>query len=90
MNQIERVAENNRPGWKDDAASALIRAARKVNAGTIEEFRQVVKIDPPRDERAWGAVVQLLEREGWIKKTSRFKSAKSSHRSPKRVWVFCR
>ena len=90
MNQIERVAENNRPGWKDDAASALIRAARNVNAGTIEEFRQVVKIDQPRDERAWGAVVQLLEREGWIKKTSRFKSAKSSHRSPKRVWVFCR
>ena len=90
MKTIEQVAGNNRPGWKDDAASALIRAARKVDTGTIEEFRQVVKIDPPRDERAWGAVVQLLEREGWIKKTSRFRSAKSSHRSPKRVWVFCR
>lgn len=90
MNQIERVAENNRPGWKDDAASALIRAARNVNAGTIEEFRQVVKIDPPRDEMAWGAVVQLLEREGWIKKTSRFRPANSSHRSPKRVWTYCR
>ena len=90
MKTIEQVAGNNRPGWKDDAASALIRAARKVDTGTIEEFRQAVKIDPPRDERAWGAVVQLLEREGWIKKTSRFKSAKSSHRSPKRVWVFCR
>jgi hypothetical protein len=90
MKTIEQVAGNNRPGWKDDAASALIRAARKVDTGTIEEFRQVVKVDPPRDERAWGAVVQLLEREGWIKKTSRFRSAKSSHRSPKRVWVYCR
>lgn len=90
MNQIELVAENNRPGWKDDAASAMIRAARKIGTGTIEEFRQAVKIDPPRDERAWGAVTQLLEKEGWIRKTPRFRSARSSHRSPKRVWAFCR
>jgi len=89
IDSAHRHAEADAPGWTEEAAEALRKFARRTGAEfTIEEARADVTADvgEPDELRAWGAVTQMATRRQWIERTGRYRSAVSSHNSPKPVY----
>lgn len=43
-------------------------------------------LEPPRDDRNWGAITRIAIADKIIMATGKFAAAKSSHNSPKRLY----
>jgi hypothetical protein len=85
-------ADRVEPDWSTDAYEALKTMAR-THAGhtfTIEELR--LRIGPwlpePPDLRAWGAVVQLGIRHGWLRKTGIYAPRASGNGTPTMTYTY--
>lgn len=92
--QIERKINSvtaNAGGWVTEAVIEVARIAEK-NVGVqvlAEEIRaKVIPIigDAPNDPRAWGGVLRIAAKCGYVKSTGEFKAAKTSNGSGKAVW----
>lgn len=75
--------------WLEAACLAVLRLGRHITGGwlleTIREWLADEQFPVPPDARAWGAVLQRLKREGRIQAVG-YRSARSSHGSPKVLW----
>ncbi|MFZ6813560.1 hypothetical protein ACO0K3_03765 [Undibacterium sp. Rencai35W] len=84
-------AERVTPGWGVRAYDALVDVVKqKTEPFTIEQIREAIAksgVEPPPDQRAYGAIVMRAKREKVIAKTGDFAPARSSHGSPKPLWV---
>lgn len=92
--QIERKIESvttNAGGWVTDAVVEIAKIAQR-NVGVkvlAEEIRaKVIPIigDAPNDPRAWGGVLRIAAKCGYVQSTGEFKAAKTSNGSGKAVW----
>lgn len=84
---VGEAADRASPYWTERACEAIQTFARKrwPEPFLIEDVRAANCIEPPHDERAWGAAAQKASRRGLIVRIG-FAPAKSSHLSPKPVW----
>lgn len=87
---IEQVGDNadrSSPDWTERACNVIDAFARQMAPETflIEDVRATQAIEPPHDERAWGAAASKASRRGLIVRSG-FAPSKSSHLSPKPVW----
>jgi hypothetical protein len=82
-------AENQSPGWSEQAFNFLIEHAPA--EFTVETIRLVAEsrgIPLPPHKRAWGGIIKRAHREKRVTPTPMYVSATepNSHCAPKRVW----
>ena len=91
MQRAARRANKRKEGWTDLALSTLRLYLQKHRRQRFlcEDVVEFAKawIDSAPDNRAWGAVIVTAHREGLIRRTGSYRKARSSHLSPKPVWV---
>lgn len=84
-------ANRVQPNWGARAYEAFEQAAKEATAPfTIEQIREQIArmgVEPPSDQRAYGQIVLRAAKLNLIKKTGEFAPARSSHGSPKPLWV---
>ena len=84
-------ADRMQPGWGARAYDAFAQAAKEATKPfTIEQIREQIAqmgIEPPTDQRAYGQIVLRAARDKVIRKTGDFAPARSSHGSPKPLWI---
>ncbi len=80
-----RGAENESPGWTEEAAAALRKFSGTVESFIIEEARSAVSamVGDPSEPRAWGAATRIARLRGWIAPAG-FRTDQWG--SPKTVW----
>lgn len=91
INAVAATTEAKDRGWVDKAVSKLAAFAEKQSARfTVEQARIHIadKLPDPSDLRAWGKVTTEAIRRRVLKPTNDFAPARSSHGSPKRLYVF--
>jgi hypothetical protein len=86
---VDEAADND---WKDAAETAIgIVASRLVTFTTddVWAYLDVLKMPPPREPRAMGAMMRQAQRNLVIVPTARWQLSKrpECHRRPLRVWL---
>lgn len=92
MNACAEKNESENPGWAETAIGRIAELSRaRIMRGsfTIEELRAELRVDPPTDNRAWGAITSRAIKSQLIEPTGEYRSARSSHGSPKPCYRFC-
>lgn len=89
LNAAQRSADSNGPGWVETALNALIKYSEIATVPfTAEVAREWIGdlVPPPKDDRAWGAVVAKAVRMNHLKPVG-YAPARTSHGSPKRTYL---
>lgn len=91
INSVAATTEAKHQGWVDKAVAKLAKFAEKQSARfTVETARTQIadKLPEPEDLRIWGKVTTEAIRRRVLKPTGDFAPVRSSHGSPKRLYVF--
>lgn len=87
---IQRAAEHAGAEWVEDAVAFVDRSTRGTSGVFLaEDMRTAWEFQgyrPAPDSRAWGHVMRLAAKRGYIRKAG-YLPAKSSNLSPKVAWV---
>lgn len=75
MSAAATHADRVHDGWTAAALERVKAAAQREETLTCESVRQKAESDgfpQPPDKRAWGRVMQMAAKSGWVKSTDRF------------------
>lgn len=90
---LARVETSAGRTWVERAAEMFQKLPVPGEPFLVEDVREgaymMEFIEPPPNEKAWGAAVQLARRRGWVRPIG-YAPANSSNRSPKVRWEIVR